>query len=531
MAMTMNRYKSAWIKKMGLCIVLAIVPTLPAWADTAYQTLEYSNVFAFYVAKTSAGVTEVPVFGRSYLYGTVTNTSRSSGGAVYRATTDGSVVETIYELSDSDGYIPAAGLLLAHDNNLYGSTVYGPRVGGNTSAGSGTLFRIALDGKGYTILHKFDETVALVDAQTGAIVYVNNDGALPSETLVDGNDGYLYGVAARGGVNGTGTVFKVRLDGNDFQVLHSFIYISSQTGLPNNYSADGASPSGALRLDPATGYLYGVTRGGGVAGNGTIYRIQTDGSQFQTIFSFEPLNGSISGLNDTTNCHGAVPTGQPVIANDVVYGMATQGGSDSSNCNGNSTGGFVGYGSVYAVAIKDIPASGLMDPSKFISVHDFQGTDGQSPVGDLVLASDGIFVYGETSSGTNSSTQPFSAYGSVFSIDTRAPVGSFNLGYGFSPFDSSSPTGHFVQGRDGYFYGTATSGGGCGGGAVFQLRSSGSQSQTGSVNCNTGGTVSNSNSLYGGGGGTMGGAFMCVLAALGFVPVVRRKLFSTDATI
>lgn len=519
---SVSKYKRTWYARLGLTLAVAILPTLAAWGDTAYQTLSYSNVFAFYISHTSSGVTEVPINGRNYLYGTLVNTSSDSGGAIYRATTDGNVVETVYQFTDADGYIPAAGLLLAQDGNLYGVTVYGPKVGVNTQSGTGTIFRVSPDGTGFTTLHVFDNATPTLDLQTGAVINVNNDGALPQQALIDGQDGFLYGVTGNGGANGTGTIFRIQLDGNNFQVLHSFAKVNPLTGFSFNYNHEGAVPSGALRLDRNTGYLYGVTGGGGDAGNGTLYRIQTDGSQFQTIFSFEPLNGTISGNNDTTNCHGASPTGKPLIANDVLYGVTRAGGNDSSNCNGDSDGTLIGYGTVYAVALDAIPSSGLIDSSQFDTVHDFLGTDGQNPTGDLLLANDGIFLYGQTATGTNSSVQPFSSLGTVFTIDSQHPVGSFNQAFGFASNQGSSPSGFMIQGHDGYFYGTVSSGGGCGGGAVFQLRGDGSPAQPGTVSCNAGVSPDSSSASIYGGSGDMNWGFVCLLAGLGFLAPARR---------
>lgn len=524
------KYKMAWYKKLSIALAFAIIPTWAAWADTAYQTLSYSNVFAFYISKTASGVTEVPINGMNYLYGTLINTSHDSGGAIYRATTDGSSVETVYQFQDADGYIPSAGLLLAQDGNLYGVTIYGPRVGVNTQSGTGTIFRVAPDGTGFTTLHAFDPITSAIDVQTGAIINTNNDGALPTQALVDGHDGFLYGVTQAGGANATGTIFRIQLDGNNFQVLHSFAKVNPISGFTYNYTGEGAFPSGALRFDYSSGYLYGVTGGGGNAGNGTLYRLQSVGSQFQTLFTFEPLNGTVSGYSDTTNCHGASPAGEPLIVNGVLYGVTRAGGNDSSNCNGDNTdGSLIGYGTVYALTLSSLPSSGLIDSSQFTTVHDFQGTDGQTPDGNLLLANDGIFIYGETATGTNSSVVPLSNLGGVFTIDTRELIeNNFNQAFGFQSYQGNSPSGYMIQGQDGYFYDTALAGGGCGGGTVFQLRGDSSPPQAGSVSCNAAVSPdSSANSLYGGGGGgSMTVGFLCLLAGLGSLVPLRRRLFS-----
>lgn len=511
-----------------VALVLVILPLQGATADTAYNTLTYSNVMSFDVSRSSAGVVPVYSNGRTYLYGTLVNSSQSSGGAIYRTSSDGSVVQTLYQLQNTDGYVPQGGLVLGQDNNLYGTTVYGPRVGLITQAGSGTVFRISLDGTGYTTLHTFDALTAEVDAQTALVFGINNDGASPAQALTDGGDGFLYGVASSGGLNGTGTVFRMQLDGSNFQVIHSFAAINRLTLSNTNYTHEGAFPAGALAFDSSSGYLYGVTGEGGDVGNGTLYRLRADGTEFQTLFSFEPLNGTVSGLTgDSTNCHGANPNGRPLLANGFLYGVTTNGGNDSANCDGEATGAFQGFGTVFAVALTDMPPSGLVDYSKFQTVHDFDGgtgespVGGQSPIGDLLLSSDGVLIYGETS-GSNGSTPE-----AIFSIDTRSPSTGFNLAHSFGAGEGSGLTGHLIQANDGYLYGTATSGGACSGGAVFQLRSDGSPQQTGDVSCINAYTPSNSNqnSLYG--GGKIDITLVCLLCGLLGMSLLRNRFYKS----
>jgi uncharacterized repeat protein (TIGR03803 family) len=49
-----------------------------------------------------------------------------------------------------------------------------------------------------------------------------SDGEEPSGKLVLGSDGMLYGGTVHGGTNDSGTVFKMRVDGTGFTVLHRF---------------------------------------------------------------------------------------------------------------------------------------------------------------------------------------------------------------------------------------------------------------------------------------------------------------------
>src|SRR5262249_21021208 len=90
--------------------------------------------------------------------------------------------EVIHSFSGADGAEPDGPVIQADDQTLYGTT----RLGGGGSAcpsGCGTVFKMAADGSGHTILHAF---------QGGS------DGAYPSAGLVQASDGNLYGTTQFG---------------------------------------------------------------------------------------------------------------------------------------------------------------------------------------------------------------------------------------------------------------------------------------------------------------------------------------------
>lgn len=112
-----------------------------------------------------------------------------------------------------------------------------------------------------------------------------NDGRNPRSSLVQDST-YFYGVTEKGGStdtycgpDGCGVIFKVKKDGSDYTILHSF-----RDGTVLN---DGVYPVGSLTLSGST--LYGTTSGGG---NGveqaleTIFKINTDGSDYAILHTF-----------------------------------------------------------------------------------------------------------------------------------------------------------------------------------------------------------------------------------------------------
>jgi uncharacterized repeat protein (TIGR03803 family) len=101
----------------------------------------------------------------------------------------------------------------------------------------------------------------------------------------------------------------------------------------------------------------------------------------------------------------------------------------------------------------------------------FQPNDGEFPQAGLVQGSDGNF-YGTTSSG-GTSTNCSQGCGTVFRIN---PNGNYANFYSFtgSP-DGASPQAGLVQGSDGNFYGTTSSGGTHDAGTVFRITPGGSK--------------------------------------------------------
>ncbi|PYV74028.1 MAG: Ig family protein, partial [Acidobacteria bacterium] len=85
------------------------------------------------------------------------------------------------------------------------------------------------------------------------------DGATPEAGLVRDSKGNLYGTTASGGAFGYGTVFKVDTTGTEI-ILHSFS------------GTDGIQPQAGLVMDKA-GNLYGTTVFGGASGGGTVFKL------------------------------------------------------------------------------------------------------------------------------------------------------------------------------------------------------------------------------------------------------------------
>ena len=175
------------------------------------------------------------------------------------------IKQTFAFACDSSGKICPNGeqpntLIQSADGNFYGTTL----LGGTGNQAAGTIFKITLTGQ-LTTLYTF-----LAD-QNGNFP----NGANPS-SLLEGNDGFLYGTAG-GGAYGFGVVFKLSRTGA-IQVLHSFC------GLNN--CRDGTGPVSLLL--GADGNFYGGTFGTNTQ-PGTLFRV-TPGGSYTLLHQFSAAN-------------------------------------------------------------------------------------------------------------------------------------------------------------------------------------------------------------------------------------------------
>jgi uncharacterized repeat protein (TIGR03803 family) len=268
------------------------------------------------------------------------------------------------------------------------------------------VFALNIDGTGFTTLHSF---TAMSNGGSGT----NSDGAWPYSGLVlSGNT--LYGTALQGGTSGNGTVFAVNTDGTGFTNLYSFTALSGAPGT----NADGADPRAGLVLSGNT--LYGTVDNGGNFGSGTVFKVNTDGTDFIMLHAFGPLSNDFI----PTNSDGANPEGL-ILSGNTLYGTAPGGGAGGS-------------GTVFSLNT---------DGTGFTIVHSF--TAGSSKLGGFIINTDGAWpggliasgnaLYGTTDSGSSSGN------GTVFSISFSPRLAIIATGPNVILTWSTNATGFILQ--------------------------------------------------------------------------------------
>jgi uncharacterized repeat protein (TIGR03803 family) len=284
-----------------------------------------------------------------------------------------------------------------NDLVLSGTTLYGTTWAGGHE--SGTLFKVNTDGTGYQLLNEF-----FAGSATGGLPLGN--------VIISGTK--IYGTTSYGQQYNGGTVYSINTDGTGYQVMHQFL----------GGSSDGYASSAGLTLVGST--LYGTTReGGGFFNRGTIFSIDTGGSNFNLLHKF---NGSPSdGIN---------PASELIVSGSKIFGTTQQGGSNNQ-------------GTIFSMNT---------DGTGFQLLHSFTSApnDGVMPLTALTLA--GSVLYGTSAAGGSING------GTVFAINTDGT--GFHLVHSFTDAINPQSTLTLVGSQ---LYGTTLQGGDFGQGAAYVL--------------------------------------------------------------
>jgi hypothetical protein len=234
----------------------------------------------------------------------------------------------------------SAPLLLGSDGNFYGT--YSNGTFSTTSKGAvvpspngyGGIFQITPAGAigWYYNLNPFSTNNNL-----------NGDGSNPQGAVMQAADGYLYGTASGGGTNVTagGVIFKIAINGTGYSVVYNF------------KSTDGTAPHGGL-LQGSDGYLYGLTTQNGPTApkikgfppltmSGTLFKVSTAGANPTVLVPFfsVPSLGYIGPGTD--------PESTPTLhTNGIIYGLTHTGGETTNGATGSQPGAFDDAGEFFS---------------------------------------------------------------------------------------------------------------------------------------------------------------------------------------
>jgi uncharacterized repeat protein (TIGR03803 family) len=275
--------------------------------------------------------------------------------------------------------------------NAYSQSLWG--VNENGGKGAGLIYQLDNNGN-YMQSFPFDK----------------NEGSYPTYTNLteDFSTGMLYGVTSYGGLYDYGIVFEFNPNTNTYTKIADF------------NGQNGARPQGALIL--ANGLLYGMTLTGGASANSA-----------GVIFECNQVTKTIINKIDLTSASGYNPYGSLLLAsNGKLYGMT-------------SLGGVYNKGVIFEYDISS---------NLYVKKLDFNGTNGSTPYGSLMEASNGK-LYGMTKNGG------INLNGNIFEYDYNTNICN-NKG------NVGSPYGSLIESINGKIYGLSFNGGAGGKGYLFE---------------------------------------------------------------
>jgi uncharacterized repeat protein (TIGR03803 family) len=370
--------------------------------------------------------------------------------------------KVLHSFNSSDGASPDAGLVFDSAGNLYGTTYSGgshgsgtvfelaPAAGGKWKEkvlysfshssdgfgpaaalimdGAGNLYGTAAGGGAHSAGLVFELTPETGGGWTETVLHDFSLGTAPLSGLVRDAAGNLYGT---GGAGGIGLVFEL-LPSSGGSWTAKVLYKFNTT--------DGFFPQGGLLLG-ASGNLYGTTEYGGTDSYGTVYELKPEtGGRWAEKVLYNFGNNGTDGYYPTAN----------LIEDGMgnLYGMTT------------GTGEF--GGTVFELTRGQ---DGSWTESVLHSFVD-NGSDGYGPTGPLVFDGSGN-LYGTTGlGGANSGGTVFELSPNGDGTWTETILHNF----GINASDGHYPYSGLVFDTRGNLYGTTAEGGANDAGTVFEVR-------------------------------------------------------------
>ncbi len=449
----------------------------------------FASLFSFATTNGAFPGGRLTLDAEGNFYGITSDGGPSNSGTIFSVTADG-MFNSLYSFTGgADGSYPDAGLLLASDGNLYGTT------GSGGAFGNGTVFRISPSGDLLTLAN-FD----------------GYQGAGSHADLVEGSDGKLYGTTVYGGAgfdsfvlqSGDGVIYRLSID-SPLQITRQPRALTAFAGATANFDVAvfGSLPV-SYQWRKGGANLYD---GGNVSGSGssvlTLHNVTpADVTSYSVVISnvYGSVTSGVAALQIEIAPPAIVsePISQTVLAGTTVsldvqvtgdeplfYQWQVDGTNlaDSGNLSGSSTptltvaSATVANGGVYSVvvsnALNTVSSTGALltvlpvtvQGAKLSTLHLFNAdANSYNPYAGIIQAGDGNFYGTSLNVGTP-------GYGAVFKL---TPAGAISVLHSFTNGpDGATPFAGLAQAADGNLYGASFQGIRSFYGTIFKLKTSG----------------------------------------------------------
>jgi uncharacterized repeat protein (TIGR03803 family) len=330
----------------------------------------------------------VTLLGKT-LFGMTENGGANNNGVIFSVDTNGNNYRVLYSFSSSinDGWHPWSSFTLS------GHTLFGMTLQGGGVNDAGTIFSIDTSGNNYKIIYSFANNVDSGGGPYGDLTLIGKT---------------LFGMTFLDGAYNGGVLFSIDTNGNNYKNLIDFSL------------ATGDEPQGSLTPSVNGKVLYGMTYQGGAKDSGTIFSIDTGGSNFKILHNLGSTDGAYPLYNSM------------VLEGKMLYGMTNQGGS-------------IDEGVIFSLDTNGTDYKVLVNFNSSVN--------GANPRGNLIR--NGTQLLGMTPDD------------SIFSVDTNGS--GFTALHGFDVTNGNSPWGALTFGGGKTYYGLTNIGGSNSDGVVFKF--------------------------------------------------------------
>jgi uncharacterized repeat protein (TIGR03803 family) len=192
------------------------------------------------------------------LYGMTTGGGEHTGGTLFEYDPLNNSFSKKIDFEGNNGGYPHGNLIEASNGKLYGLTWWG----GSDNIG---------------VLFEYDYTTNKLSKKVD--FNSSEKGTLPSGSLIQASNGKLYGMTSQGGIQNQGVLFEYDYKNDVFSKKVDF-----------NYD-NGSNPQGSL-VQANNGKLYGMTEGGGKESDGVLFEYDIVSQTLSKKVDFTSVIGS-----------------------------------------------------------------------------------------------------------------------------------------------------------------------------------------------------------------------------------------------
>lgn len=377
------------------------------------------------------------------MYGVTSSRGINNAGVLFEYDPATGTYTKKIDFEFATGREPHGALVLGNNGMLYGLTA----AGGANNAG---------------VIYEYDPAT---NTYTKKIDLTTANGSVPyGNSLYLHSNGKFYGMTVYGGANNFGVLFEYDPATNVYTKKIDF-----------NGTGNGANPYGRLTITSA-GKIFGVTSQGGPNNKGILFEYVpstntlTKRADFSSSIGSNPFEGLVEGNNNLLYGVAAVdgslyefnPSNNTITkkvsfdfsnqANGTFpYGLLTKA-SNGKLYGMTGSGGSFDHGVLYEYDIST---------NAFTKKIDLDGTNGSSPYGSLMLASNGN-IYGTTYQGG------VTHQGVLFEYNPNTNVYTKKIDFETIP-NGGYPLGGLMRAPNNKLYGMTNIGGANDNGTIFEI--------------------------------------------------------------